>query len=60
MSTLAPKICPHCDREYQDQFEASDGFRTYFHLRTWEKCVIPNGGEGTTIKIGKPDERKGI
>jgi hypothetical protein len=44
MAALAPRICPHCDREYDDYRDDFEIGRTsYFHTTEREICIRENG-----------------
>lgn len=41
---LSPRVCPVCDREY-DELVEDENTRVYLHLRLLEKCVRKQDSE---------------
>lgn len=50
---LAPKVCPVCDRSYQDFMdEFETGYKVYSHIHAGEQCVRRADGTTETYKLG--------
>lgn len=64
MSYLAPRICPVCDRSYDDFMdEFETGYKVFSHRVVSEQCVKRSDGTENTYPLPTLpplDERKGI